>query len=269
MVSAISVAFTLSSVATVLLILSLVAVRRALVCSAGWRAWVCYQIAALHNFFFTRCRSLTPCTYPEEGPGIIVANHTCPVDPMILWHRHFAHFRKPRLRVIGYMMAREYYVRGGLMTWVCKAMESIPVGRDGKDMAPIREALRRLKDGKLLGLFPEGRINFETPETQLRQAGTGVAWLALRSQAPVIPVFIRNAPRSRSMIKVFFVRTRVELIYGPPIDLNAWNCDRPDRETLEQVTDLIMSRIAELGGISFTPCQSRRQESLPFSPSEN
>jgi 1-acyl-sn-glycerol-3-phosphate acyltransferase len=172
---------------------------------------------------------------------------------MLLWMHHFTQFKKPRLRVIGYMMAKEYYVRGGLLTWICKAMESIPVERAGRDMAPIREALRRLQDGHLLGLFPEGGINIEAPDEQLRSAGTGVAWLALKSKAPVIPVFIGHAPRSESMVGVFFKSTRTTLTYGPPIDLSKWYQDKPGHADLIEVTDVVMQRIAELGGLRATP----------------
>ncbi len=230
---------------------------RAATCSAGWRAWVCYQISRIHCLVFSHCRPTNPCTYPENGPAIIVANHTSPVDPVLLWTRHFAQFTKPRIRVIGYMMAKEYYIRGGLLSWAFRAMESIPVERSGRDMAPIRDALRRLEQGHLLGLFPEGRINIKTPNEQLLPGGTGVAWLALRSKAPVIPVFIHKAPRSTSMVGAFFTWTRSTLTYGEPIDLSRWHNEKPSHLELIEVTDLIMQRLAELGGVRMTPTVSR------------
>lgn len=239
--------------AALILLTGICVVCRARSCSAGWRAWVCYQIARIHRFLFTRCTATNACTYPEHGPAIIVANHSSPVDPMLLWTGHFAQFLKPRLRVIGFMMAREYYMGGGLTGWVCKAMESIPVERSGRDMAPIREALRRLQDGRLLGLFPEGRINFTSPDEQLLPGGTGVAWLALRSGAPVIPVFIRHAPRSNSMTRCFYTRTRTTLTYGSPIDLSKWKNEKPSHSDLIEVTDLIMHQLAEMGGIRPSP----------------
>lgn len=230
---------------------------RAARCSAGWRAWICYQVAMIYNFLRPRCTATNACTYPEHGSAIIVANHTSPADPLLLWVRHFAQFRQPRLRVIGYMMAKEYYTRGGLLTWICKAMESIPVERNGQDMAPIKEALRRLQAGHLLGLFPEGGINIESPNERLRAGGIGVAWLALRSKAPVIPVFISGAPRSESMVRVFFQRTRATLTYGPPVDLSQWQNDKPSHTDLIEATDKIMQSIASLGGLQITPSFTR------------
>lgn len=68
----------------------------------------------------------------------------------------------------------------------------------------------------------------------------------------MIPIFIRNAPRSPSMVWVFFRRARVELIYGKPLDLSLWQGRRTSPELLCEVTDYIMGSLAELGGIRYT-----------------
>jgi 1-acyl-sn-glycerol-3-phosphate acyltransferase len=243
--SGVQVAFL--AVTTVLAACAL-CIWRALKCEAGWRPWVCYQVARFQAALFARLKA----TIPETGPAIIVANHTSPVDPPLLWIRHFAAFSRPHLRVIGYLMAREYYKKG-IVGWVCHAMESIPVERAGRDMAPLREALRRLEAGKLLGLFPEGRLNQTSPDTRLLPGGTGVAWLALKSGAPVIPVFIRHSPRSQSMLRAFFTFSRTTLTYGPPVDLSPWVGKKPDSNTLAEATDRIMKSIADLGGVAFSP----------------
>jgi 1-acyl-sn-glycerol-3-phosphate acyltransferase len=237
--------------ATVPIVVS--AVFRAATCSAGWRVWLCYRIAVVHRTLFVSCRATNKCPFPEFGPAIIVANHTSLLDAILIWHRHFAQFQKPRLRVIGFMIAKEFYDRRGVVHWVCKAMESIPVARHGRDMGPIREALTRLENGHLLGLFPEGRLNLESPDERLLPGGTGVAWLAIKSRAPVIPVFIHHAPRGESMPRCFLVRTHVTLTYGKPIDLSAWHAKKPGHAELAEVTDLIMKSLADLGGIGFTP----------------
>ncbi|MEY4187015.1 MAG: 1-acyl-sn-glycerol-3-phosphate acyltransferase [Planctomycetota bacterium] len=221
---------------------------------AGWRAWVCYEIARVHRSLLVSVEHVGVCTIPEEGPAIIVSNHTSPVDPILLWARHFTAFRRPHLRVIGYLTAREYFELPGFVNWVCRAMECIPVDRNGRDMQSVRQALERLKQGRLLGLFPEGRLNAESPDERLLAGDTGVAWLALKAAVPVIPIFIQSAPRSGSMVWVFFRRARVRLIYGQPLDLSAWRGRRSSPELLAEVTDHIMSSLAQLGGIGYTPC---------------
>ncbi len=219
----------------------------------GWRAWACYQVAAFHRLVMTSCCQRNACTIPEYGPAIIVGNHTSPMDPMLLWGNHFSAFRRPGMRVIGWMMAREYFEAAPIIRWISRAMQCIPVDRNGKDMQSVRQSLERLKEGKLLGVFPEGGLNEVDPDVRLRVGNTGVTWLALKSGAPVIPVFIHDAPRSLSMVRCFLIRGRASLSYGEPIDLSRWQKRRLSDEELADATDAIMKAIADLGGIGYTP----------------
>jgi 1-acyl-sn-glycerol-3-phosphate acyltransferase len=147
-------------------------------------------------------------------------------------------------------MAREYYEIPGL-TWVGRATQCIAVNREGKDMRPAREALERLRQGDLIGVFPEGGIN---DQTALREGDTGIAWLALHAQVPVFPVFLRGSPSGVSdMVAPFYTRCRVRVTYGDPIDLSAYYDRKRTRTLLREVTDLLMRRLAELGGVAYAP----------------
>ena len=157
-----------------------------------------------------------------------------------------------RREIIGFMMAREYY-EVKFLHWIAVAMQSIPVQRNGKDLAPTRAALRRLKDGKLLGVFPEGGIN---RERDLKAGNPGMAWLAVRSQVPVYPVYIHNSPGGETMIDPFYNFGPVSVYYGDPIDLSAYYDRKPTQEVLQEVTDIMMARIAELGGVGYASCTS-------------
>jgi 1-acyl-sn-glycerol-3-phosphate acyltransferase len=192
-----------------------------------------------------------------------VANHSSPVDPVILWIRHFAEFPDRHMRVIGFMMAREYYLRRDPVGWVCRAMRAIPVERAGRDFGPVRTALKRLQQGQLIALFPEGRLNETTPDQQLLPGGTGVAWLALKSGVPVLPVFIHNAPRGRTMVSSFFIRTRTSVTYGPPVDLSRWADGRLTHLMLAEATNEIMRSLAALGNVQYTPVTRVRAERIP------
>lgn len=122
-------------------------------------------------------------------------------------------------------------------------------------MAATRAALRRLHEGKILGIFPEGRIN---TGDGLLPANPGVGWLALKSRAPVFPVFLRNAPLGHSMVRAFFDFRPVKVIYGDPVDLSAYYGRGLSEEMVMEVTQTLMRAVAELGGIVYTP-----QESIP------
>jgi len=233
----------------------------------GWSAWICYQISVLHRLLFSHCQQNNACTIPEIGAAIIVANHTSPVDPVLLWTQHFSAFQRPHLRVIGYLTAREYYQRPWLIHQICRAMQCIPVDRNGRDMQSLRQALRRLQDGRLLGIFPEGRLNATSPNTQLLPGDTGVAWLALKANVPVIPIFIHNAPRSPSMALCFLLPTRASLTYGQPLDLSPWQGKSLSANDLADATDFIMHSLAKLGGIQFTPTPRPSAAQSQLSPS--
>ena len=244
----------------ILIVFVVIAVVTALRSDAGWRGWLLYQITRVYCPLMFRWRANNECTIPEHGPAIIIANHTSPVDPMLIWTRHNVLFRKRSTRVIGYMMAKEYFEQPGIIRWICRAMESIPVERDGRDMAPVKQALTRLKEGKLLGIFPEGGINPGTPDTRLLPASTGAAWLALTAQVPVIPVFIHDAPRSENMVRCFYMRTKVRVTYGSPIDLSQWTGKRKTQDLLKEVADHLMKSLAQLGGIEFTSCRDELRD---------
>ncbi|HUG18971.1 MAG TPA: lysophospholipid acyltransferase family protein, partial [Planctomycetaceae bacterium] len=121
------------------------------------------------------------------------------------------------------------------------------VDRTGQDMSSVKQALRELKAGHLVGIFPEAGINQGT--RGLLPADTGAAWLALAAEVPVIPVFIQGAPTAKDMLKPFLKTARVQLTYGTPISLEAFYGQRKTQELLQQVTLLMMHELGRLGGV--------------------
>lgn len=231
-------------------------------CRDGFSVWLLYVTQRLYSGLVFRWRANNgPCPLPAEGPGLIVANHRSPIDPLMIWTNHHlrgsANGKSRNIRVPGFLTASEYCdVRG--LRWIVHTMQSIPVDRNGQDMAPTREALRRLKDGHLVGIFPEGGINWGT---RLLPGNSGVGFLALRANVPVFPIFIHDAPQPKtSMVDPFVHRCRVRVTYGEPIDLSAYQGRRKTPEVLGEVTDLIMSRLADLGGVDYTPASQDTKE---------
>ena len=211
----------------------------------GWTVWVLYVIERVYCGLMFHWRANRRSPLPETGPAIVIANHRSPVDPLLVWMNHHFGWDSSRLRIVSFIMAREYYKTRGLQ-WLCRAVRSIPIERSGRDMEGARAALKVLEDGGLLGLFPEGRIN---RGDELLEGDTGVAWLALRSRAPVYPVFIHGAPRGRTMVACFLTSSRVRVCYGEPVDLSPYYERRKSQELLREVTDLLMQKLAETGGL--------------------
>jgi len=221
------------------LVLAALVVWSAIRCPEGWQCWLLYVIANLYGRLCFQWRANRRCPFLNESPAILIANHRSPVDPLLIW------IGVTNRRPLEFLTAQEYFGIPGVQ-FIFEAMRAIPVARDGKDTGPTRTALRRLQAGRLLGVFPEGGIN---TGPGLLPGNTGVAWLALQSKAPVYPVFIHNAPQGKSMVSALFAFTRVRVTYGDPIDLSQYYGRRNSPELLQEVTDLVMSQLAALGGL--------------------
>lgn len=232
---------TLSLYALVAIVLI---VRDALTCVDGWRVWVLHIIARLYTPLMFRQRISGTCPLPGRGGGLVISNHRSPVDPILVFSGSVRKQDGGGPRSIDYLTAREYCELGGPLGWITRVMQVIPVARSGEDMGAVKVAVRRLKQGRLVGVFPEGRINLESG---LLPANPGVAWLALHARAPVYPVYIHNSPQGESMVQPFHTFSRVRLCYGRMIDLSEYYGRRLTPELLQEVTDHLMARLAAAG----------------------
>src|SRR4051812_22996869 len=141
-----------------------------------------------------------PCRLPLNGPAIVVCNHVNGLDPVLIQS-------VCKRRLITWMMAKEYF-GNRLGDWIFETVGGVPVERNGKDMASTRKALRALHDGRVIGIFPEGRL---PPGRELLPFQTGVAMLAARSGAPVYPVYITGTHRGQGMAEGFLRRNTAEV----------------------------------------------------------
>ena len=228
--------------------------RSMLRCRDGFGVWLLYFIERLYVPLMFRWRATNgPCPLPSSGGALIIANHCSPTDPMMIWMNH--HLRGDAgdrtQRVIGFLTAREYCDPPGV-GWIVRTMQSIPVDRNGKDMGAAREAIRRLKNGRLVGIFPEGGI---TTGNGLGEPNPGVAFLALKAGVPVYLVFIDGTFYSEEsgMAAPFMRRQTVRVTYGEQVNLSEYSGRRLTQDTLVEVTNLLMRKLASLGGVGFRP----------------
>jgi len=174
---------------------------------------------------------------PARGPAILYANHTCSADPAFL--------QAGCPRPVSFLLAREYYEIGHFRP-LFERSGCVPVSRNGQDVCAIRRALRRLSEGRILCIFPEGGLS-NAGRNRLRPSKAGVALLALRSRAPVYPAFIADGPQISEVLPAWLRPSRVRVTFGPPVDLSAYY-DRPiNRKLLEEVTALLMDHVRTLG----------------------
>lgn len=177
-----------------------------------------------------------PCRVPAHGPVIVVSNHTCSVDPLLL-------IASTHHRPISWLVAREYY-HWPIVGWIMKKMRCIPVQRNSGDAGATRMALRHLRDGGALGIFIEGGI--PAPGQSL-EPKDGAALLALHTNALIVPARISGTKYSDSILRPFIMRHKAVVRYGKPIDLSRQWIDKVDKKSLGKITETIMRRIEELG----------------------
>jgi len=138
----------------------------------------------------------------SPGPLVIVSNHSAGVDPVLI--ASGVRFR------VRWMMAGNFMA--GATKWFWDWLKTIPVARDGRDSGPLREAVRHVRAGGVIGLFPEGGIVTTTGE--LRAFLPGAGFIIHRARAPVLLVWITGTPKCDTAFGSLtrFSRARVEFL---------------------------------------------------------
>jgi 1-acyl-sn-glycerol-3-phosphate acyltransferase len=176
---------------------------------------------------------------PESGPAILISNHTCNIDNFLL--------QAGCNRKLGFMISRDYYDVPAFRPF-CRLVDCIPVDSNGKNTSAVRTALRALKEGRVLPIFPEG-VMLPTSGREIGQARPGVAFIAMKAQVPIVPAYIRGTPESRILWRSFLTPSHSRVLYGDPIDPSAYlmpEGHEAEREALAETTERLMAAIRAL-----------------------
>ena len=196
---------------------------------------------------------------PKEGRAIIAPNHTSVLDSFLI----------PSLlgRRITYVGKAEY-----MDSWKTKylfpAIGMIPIDRSGGDSSKraLDAAAGVLERDELFGIYPEGTRT----DGRLHKGHTGVARLALRTGAPIVPVGVRGSkeiqPPGAPMPRPFTV---CEVNFGRPIDVSRYAGREGDHMLLRQLTDEVMFEIRELAGAEYVnEYATKKAETMPAERAE-
>jgi 1-acyl-sn-glycerol-3-phosphate acyltransferase len=184
---------------------------------------------------YHRVNVVSPLQLPKHGPAILICNHISGLDPMLI--------QSVCPRMIVWMMAREYYEIPAVK-WAFKMVEAIPVDRAGRDLAATRSALRALEAGRILGVFPEGKI---ATTRALLPFQTGVALMAVKSGVPVYPAYLDGTQRNKTMVQAFAYPNVASLAFGPVVEFDR---SSTSKEVLQAATDRFMEAVERLRGTS-------------------
>ncbi|KKK37580.1 acyl-phosphate glycerol 3-phosphate acyltransferase [Mesobacillus campisalis] len=159
---------------------------------------------------------------PAEGGVLLCSNHIDNFDPILVG------MMAPRPV---YFMAKEELFKVPVLGKLVPHLNAFPVKRGMSDREALRKGLAILKEGKVLGLFPEGTRS-KTGELGKGLAGAG--FFALRTDAQIVPC---------AVIGPYKPFRKVRVVYGKPIDFTGL---RQGKGSAEQATELIMSEIRKL-----------------------
>lgn len=193
--------------------------------------------ATLAHLFLAlfRTRVVGKENVPAQG-AILAGNHLSYMDPVLLW------CASPRRT---FFMAKRELWGSKLLGWLLDHLWGFPVNRGEPDRAAITTATDLLKAGELVGMFPEGSRAAGDGQ-ELGQAHGGVAFIALRAGAPVVPVaFVGTEqvwPRGQRYPRL----RRVSIYLGKPIDTAAVCPECGRKERVQALTQVIMDGIAEV-----------------------
>jgi len=190
-------------------------------------------LAPLVRVFF-RLRGEGVENIPLRGPFILAANHVSYIDPLVLG--------ATCPRAIHYIMLREFWEKP-LLGRACRMAGAIPVDPHGSAAGTLRKAVGILREGKALGIFPEGG---RSADGSLRSAKAGAALLVLKTGVPLLPAAIVGAERAMAKGQALPRPSRVTVRYGRPISLPRPSSAREKKEFLGSVMEIAMRAIGEL-----------------------
>ncbi|GAA1703701.1 lysophospholipid acyltransferase family protein [Fodinicola feengrottensis] len=194
---------------------------------------------------------------PADGSAILASNHLSFVDSLFL----------PLVvsRKVTFPAKAEYFTAPGFKGFLSKlfftAAGQIPIDRgSGSAAKATLETLKGLlKDGDLVGIYPEGT---RSPDGRLYRGKTGVARLVLESGAPVVPCALLNTnqiqPLGAKMLKIMRVRIRI----GKPLDFSRYAGMERDRLVARSVTDEIMYEIMSMSGQPYVDMYGSKAKAL-------
>jgi len=170
----------------------------------------------------------------QDGPLILVGNHICGMDPLLIQ----AAVNRP----LSFLMAREYYQAMWYARWGFDMVGAIPVSPGGANRQALQQAVEVVRAGNVLCVFPEGAAN---PPIPLHRIMPGAALIARETGAPIVPFRVSGVwPFDHVHLwRSFYQRSRASVIVGKTIELRQAG---EGKEGLRDDTQIIRHAIRQL-----------------------
>ncbi len=193
---------------------------------------------------------------PASGPVIIASNHLSFIDSIVI------PLAVPTRRVT-FLAKNEYFTDrslAGLPRRVfLRTMGAVPVQRDEQRhaQAALNTALEVLQKGWAFGIYPEGT---RSRDGLLYRGRTGIGWLALAAEAPVVPVGLTGTDQVQPVGARVPRVHRVRIRFGPPVMPGDYAGISAPAQARRRLTDDVMDAVAALSGQERAPGYNERRE---------
>ena len=164
---------------------------------------------------------------PKTGGAVLCANHRSAWDPIFI----AVVLRRPLA-----FIAKDELFKNKLLAFAMRHLNCYPVRRDGGDLAVVKTAVRLLRQGELLVIFPEGQRVKKGMQPTLKP---GAFRLAAMTGVPIVPIGIRGK------IRPFH---KVHLAIDAPEDMSVYKGERLSEDTYTDGTKTLMQKIYRLAG---------------------
>jgi len=166
----------------------------------------------------------------ESEGGLILANHQSFLDPILIG--------LPLRRPISYL-ARDSLFKVPVIGWILRQTYVMPISRDAASSASLRETIRRIQHGFLVGVFPEGT---RTETGAVGELKPGFVAIVRRAKRPIYPVGISGAFQALGRKSWFLKPVRVRMVVGEPITVDEI-AQFEGRDKDQELIDFVGSRI--------------------------
>ena len=185
---------------------------------------------------------------PAEGPVVVASNHLAVMDSFYL----------PLLvpRKMTFLAKKEYFTTpgliGGIQKWFFSSVGQVPIDREDKtsQSAALQTALRVLKEGRVLGMYPEGT---RSPDGRLYRGKTGLARIAMQADLPVYPAAMIGTKQVNPIGSWIPRPYRCGFRIGDPVHPADFRDAGDEYAQARAFTNAIMEALQELSGQDYVP----------------
>ena len=161
-----------------------------------------------------------------KGSAVLACNHYSAIDCL-----YFLELQQDDLS----FLAKKELFKNKLFGKVLKVYGAIPIDRENPEMRSLMAAIKVLKDGKKLTIFPEGTRN-KSGSKELQELKGGTAVFAVKAKCPIVPVMIYKKAR-------FFVKNK--MIIGKPFTLDEYYSKTLDEQTVAEMDKILAEKMIE------------------------